>query len=251
MFDFNKKAVMVTGAGAGIGREVAFRFAKAGALVAVNARTKSAARVAEEINLHGRKAIFIQGDVSEENDAKRLLEHTVAEFGALDILVNVAGIVEGGNVEQTTLESWNRVMAVNATGTFLMCKYALPYLRKNKGVIVNTSSLVATKGIANRAAYSASKGAVLALSRAMASDYVKVGVRVNCVSPGTVDTPSLQNRIAESENKEEAMAEFISRQPMGRLGEADEIAVAILFAASGEAHFLNGANIQIDGGASI
>lgn len=251
MFDFKDKAVIVTGAGAGIGCACARQFAKAGAWVVVNSLSASAAKVAEEIQCQGGKALFIQADVSKEEEVQRLVEQAIKAFGRLDVLVNVAGIVEGGSVEETTLESWNRVMAVNATGTFLLCKYAVPYLRQSKGVIVNTSSLVATKGIAGRAAYSASKGAVLSLSRAMAADYLKDGIRVNCVSPGTVMTPSLQQRIAQSEDPESAMAAFIARQPMGRLGEAEEVATAILFAASGEAAFLDGANIQIDGGASM
>ena len=142
-------------------------------------------------------------------------------------------------------------MAVNATGVFLMSKYAMPYLRNSQGVIVNISSLVAIKGVANRAAYSASKGAVLALTKAMAADYLKDGVRVNCISPGTVLSPSLEGRIAGAADPEEAYRGFVARQPMGRLGTPEEIAAAVIFAASEEAGFMKGVNIPVDGAGSL
>ena len=244
---FEKKVVLITGAGAGIGEAAAEKYAAAGASVVVNSISKSGERVEKALAAKGYKALFVQGDISREQDAKDIVEKTVAAFGALDILVNNAGIVAGGNVEEISLEDFEHTMRVNVTGTFLMCKYAMPYLRESRGVIVNVSSVVAVKAVANRAAYSASKGAVLALSKAMAADYVKMGIRVNCICPGTVHTPSLDERIAASPDPEQAMKDFVARQPMGRLGKAEEIAQAILFASDEDASFLNGTNIVIDG----
>ncbi len=251
MFDFADKAVLVTGAGAGIGEAAALAFARDGAQVALNSVSASAEAAAKRIRARGYEAIFAKGDVSSSQEARRIVEKTAEAFGKIDIVVNCAGIVCGGNVEETDLDTWNRTMEVNVTGTFLVCKYAMPYLRRTKGVIVNISSLVAVKGIANRAAYSASKGAVLSLSKAMAADCIRDGVRVNCVCPGTVLSPSLQGRIDSEPDPEQAMKNYVSRQPLGRLGTPEEIAAAILFAASSEAGFLDGAVIQIDGAGSL
>lgn len=251
MFDFAGKVVLITGAGAGIGESAAEAYGRDGAKVVVNSQSESAKRVAENLVREGYEAVFVQADVSDEEQVKGLIAKTVERFGKLDIVVNCAGVVCGGNVEETDLAAWNRTMNINSTGTFLVCKYALPHLKKTKGVIVNISSLVAVKGIANRVAYSASKGAVLALSKAIAADYIKDGVRVNCICPGTVLSPSLQGRIDSEPDPEAAMRNYVSRQPMGRLGRPEEIATAILFASCEEAGFLDGALIQIDGAGSL
>ena len=248
---FEKKVVLITGAGAGIGKAAAEKYAAVGAKVAVNSVSGSGQKVADALAAEGYDVLFVQGDISKAEDAQSMVDRTVEKFGRLDILVNNAGIVAGGNVEEISLEDFERTMQVNVTGTFLMCKYAMPYLRKSRGVIVNVSSVVAVKAVANRAAYSASKGAVLALSKAMAADYLKMGIRVNCICPGTVHTPSLDDRIAASPDPEQAMRDFVARQPMGRLGEAEEIAAAILFASNEDAAFLNGTNIVIDGSMSM
>ncbi len=142
-------------------------------------------------------------------------------------------------------------MTTNVKSVFLTSKLALPYLRDRHGVIVNISSTVAIKGVANRAVYSASKGAVLSLSRSMAAEYVREGVRVNCVCPGTIETPSFHDRVSASADPEKAMEDFIARQPMGRLGTPEEIAQAILFAASPDVTFMTGANIVVDGAMTL
>lgn len=251
MFDFTGKVVFITGAGAGIGAECARMFAIAGADVILNSMSVSSEAVAESIRKQGGKAMALCGDVSREEDVRRMFTQIEEHFDTLDVLVNCAGVVSQGNVEETGLEVWERTMAVNATGTFLTSRYALPYLKKSHGVIINISSLVAIKGVKNRAAYSASKGAVLALTKAMAADYLKDGVRVNCISPGTVMSPSLEGRIASEADPEAAYQNYVSRQPMGRLGKPEEIAAAILFAASSEAAFMDGVNIPVDGAGSL
>lgn len=251
MFDFKDKRVLITGAGAGIGAAAARAFSREGALLGLNSITASARHVANELIRAGGQAVFLPADVSRAEQVKDMAGQMEKTFGGIDIVVNCAGIVSGGNVEETDEETWNRTMAINVTGIFLVCKYTLPSLRRSRGVIVNISSVTAVKGIVQRAAYSASKGAVLSLSRAMAADYIKDGVRVNCVSPGTVISPSLESRIASESDPEAAYQRFVSRQAMGCLGRPEEIASAILFCAAQEAEFMNGANVIIDGAASL
>jgi len=198
------------------------------------------------------QGIYIQGDVSITADARRIVEETVKAFGRIDILVNNAGIVLPGRVDNISEEDWDRTIAVNLKGVYLVSKYTIPEMRKiGGGVIVHNASVVAIKGVKERGAYTASKGGVLALTKAMAADYLSENIRVNCVCPGTTYTPSLERRIQAFADPEKARVDFIARQPMGRLGKDEEIAAAILFAASDEAAFMTGANIAIDGGMTI
>jgi NAD(P)-dependent dehydrogenase (short-subunit alcohol dehydrogenase family) len=240
------KAAIITGAGAGIGEATAILLAKEGSSVCCADLTDSGLKVAKKIKDSGGNAIFVQGDVSKAEDVKRIIDKTIETYGRLDILFNNAGIVFGGRIDNTSIEDWDKTMAVNVRGIYLMSKYAFPHLKKTKGTIINTASSVALKGVKDRAAYTASKGAVLALTRAMAMDYMEDGIRVNCISPGTTDTPSFRERVAQSENPEEARRQLILRQPMKRLGKPEEIADAVLFLASNE--FCTGTNLSVDGG---
>jgi len=252
MESFREKVVLVTGAGAGIGRAAAEKFAEAGAMVCVNSISESALETMNHITKKGQLSFFSQGDVSKETDARRIVEETVNRFGGLDILLNCAGIVLGGNIEETSAADWELTMSTNITSVFLVSKFAVPHLRaRGGGGIVNVSSVLAVKGVVNRAAYTASKGAVLSLTKAMAADYLKDRIRVNCICPGTIHTPSLDRRIAASPDPRKAQEDFIARQPMGRLGKAEEVATAILFAAGDEASFMNGTSIIIDGAMSL
>jgi NAD(P)-dependent dehydrogenase (short-subunit alcohol dehydrogenase family) len=250
---FEKKVVLITGAGVGIGRAAAVRFAKEGAKVAVNSVTPAnGGETLRLVQAAGGAGIYIQGDVSKDADARRMVEETVKAFGRIDVLVNNAGIVLPGRIDNTSEEDWDRTMAVNLKGPFLVSRHAIPEMQKaGGGVIVNTSSVVALKGVKERAAYTASKGGLLALTKAMAADYIGDKIRVNAVCPGTTYTPSLERRIQAFADPEKARADFIARQPMGRLGTDEEIASAILFAAADESGFLNGAGIAIDGGMTI
>ncbi len=249
--DFTNKAVLVTGAGAGIGQVAAVLFAKAGARVAIN--TLNAGRGAKTLDMvkkaGARDAVFLQGDVSSSADAKRLVEDTVKAFGRIDVLVNNAGIVAPGRVDNTAEDDFDRTMAVNVKGLFLLSQHAVRHmLKQGGGVIVNNGSSAALKGVKDRAAYSASKGAVVSLTRAMAADHMKDNIRVNCVCPGTTLTPSLEARIGAFADPVAAKKDFVARQPMGRLGTPEEIANAILFLAWDGNGFMNGAVVSVDGG---
>jgi len=250
--EFNNKVVLITGAGVGIGRAAAIMFAKSGARVCINSLTpKNGEETLRKVKEYG-ECIYVQGDVSLDEDAKRIVKKTIDAFGRIDILVNNAGIVLPGRIDNTLEADWDRTMAVNLKGTYLVSKYVVLQMKKqNGGTIVNNASVAAVKGLKDRAAYTASKGGIASLTKQMAADYLTDHIRVNCVCPGTTETPSLMNRINAFSDAEKARQDFIDRQPMKRLGTEDEIATAILFAASDEAGFMNGSIIMIDGGMTI
>ncbi|MFX0102057.1 MAG: SDR family NAD(P)-dependent oxidoreductase [Candidatus Hodarchaeota archaeon] len=240
------KVAIITGAGAGIGEATAVLFSKEGARVCCNSLSDSAKKVVSKINEAGGNALFVQGDVSIEDDAKKIIDETVKKYGKIDILYNNAGIVVGGSVENCSIADFDRCMAVNIRGIFLCSKFAIEHLRKTKGTIINCASSVSWKGVKNRAAYTASKGAVLSMTRAMAMDHLEDGIRINAICPGTTDTPSLTVRLSKMDDPERARREFIARQPMKRLGRAEEIAEGVLFLATNE--FSTGSSLTIDGG---
>lgn len=246
------KVAVITGASVGIGQSVAESFAQEGARVVINSQSDRGAAIAERIVASGGTAAFVQGDVTQPEDATRIVDQTVKAFGRLDILINNAGIVLPGTVDNTSIEDWDQTIAVNVRGVFLMSKAAIQQmLKQGTGVIVHNASIAGVKGLKDRAAYCASKGAVVALTKAMAIDYVDKNIRVNCVNPGTTLTPSLQDRIDAFDDPVAAKQMFISRQPMGRLGEPQEIADGILYLASDESSFVTGAILNIDGGLTV
>jgi len=245
-----EKVAVITGAGAGIGEATALLFAKEGAKVCCNSISGSALKIVEKIKKAGGKAIFIQADVSKEEDAKRIINKTLEAYEKIDILFNNAGIVLGGSLDTISTEDFDRTMAVNVRGIYLVSKYAIPYLKKTKGTIINNASSVAFKGVPNRAAYAASKGAVLSMTRAMAADYLNDEIRVNAICPGTTDTPSLADRIRRIGGDYIKVKQgYIDRQPLKRLGKPEEIAEEVLFLALNK--FCTGISLLIDGGMTM
>jgi NAD(P)-dependent dehydrogenase (short-subunit alcohol dehydrogenase family) len=244
------KVCIVTGGGSGIGRATALLFAREGArLLIADKRGASAEAVAAECRRDGGHALGNETDVARVDDVRRMIETTVDEFGRLDVLVNNAGYGIAGSVLETDEDAWDALMAVNVRGVFLCSKYAIPAMKKNGGgAIVNTASVVAQVGISNRAAYCASKGAVAALTRAIAIDHVRDGIRCNAVAPGTIDTPYFQEILQKNPDPAAARQALAARQLMGRMGTPDEIAAGILFLASDESRFATGTILTLDGG---
>ena len=231
---------IVTGAGSGMGQATTRLFAAEGASVLAVARSDSAKAVA------GGPVQGARCDVADESAVATLFEEFDGGLGPrLDVLVNCAGVGSFTTTPDTSLETWESVFAVNVRGVFLMCRAALPRLRKPGGAIVNVASVAGHVGIPSRAAYCASKGAVLAYTRALAIDHVDEGIRVNSVSPGTTDTAWI-DRVVEEEG--EAREDLVARQPLGRLGSADEMAEAILHMAQPASGFTTGSDLVVDGG---
>ncbi len=247
------KVAVITGAGAGIGRACCLLFAAEGAkVVAIDLEPATLSSVVEDVRRIGGLILAIQADVSRAADVERVVSAASERFATVHILFNNAGIVPRGKVHETTEEDWDRTMAVNVKSMYLMSHAVVPiFLKRGGGVILNTSSATALRSVVDRAAYSASKGAVLALTKSMAIDYVRDGIRVNCLCPGTIDTPSLHQRLAAFADPEEARKQFVARQPMGRLGTAEEVAKAALFLVSDDAGFVTGSIFSIDGGFTV
>ncbi|MGE8941626.1 SDR family oxidoreductase [Leptospira interrogans] len=244
------KSCIITGGGSGIGRAACLMFAKEGArLVIADKRKDQAQSVADECVKLGAKAIALEVDVTKSADAKRMVDETVKAYGRLDVLLNNAGYGIAGNVVETDEDAWEALMAVNVRGVYLCTKFAIPAMAANGGgSIVNTASVVAAVGIKDRAAYCASKGAVAALTRAVAIDHVAQGIRCNAISPGTINTPYFEDILAKSPNAAEILQGLKDRQLMRRLGTPDEIAAGMLFLASDESSFATGTILTIDGG---
>ncbi|MCX7942117.1 MAG: SDR family oxidoreductase, partial [Dictyoglomaceae bacterium] len=228
-------------------------FAERGAKVAVNDVSEERGReTVEIIKNNGGEAIFIIGDISISSEAERVVKETVDALGRLDILVNNAGIVLAGKVDNTSEEDFDKTMAINVKGPFLLSKYAVQQMkRQGGGVIVNVSSEAGLKGIPDRFAYSVSKGALISLTKSIAMDYAKENIRANCVCPGTTYTQGLAERLKKLPNPDEVLKQMAERRPLGRLGREEEIAFAILFAACDEAAYMTGSIINIDGGALL
>ncbi len=249
---FEKRVAVITGAGSGIGQATALQLASEGARVVVGDYNLEAAQetVARINQADGQpQAAACKVNVTSAAEAEALINFTLETFGRLDILINNAGIGVPGTVLTTSEDDWDRIMAVNVKGIFQCSRYAIPrMIEQGGGTIVNVSSIAAIVAVVDRAAYGASKGAVLSLTKAMAADHVKDNIRVNCVCPGTIDTPWVDRMVASYDDPEEARRKMVARQPVGRLGTPDEIAGAILYLASDQAGFATGSALILDGG---
>jgi NAD(P)-dependent dehydrogenase (short-subunit alcohol dehydrogenase family) len=252
MFELTGKVAVVTGAGSGIGAAIARVFAARGAHVAVVDRDEPNARqVADEIRGNGGAASPHGCDVSQPGQVEALFQSLSAAHARIDVLVNNAGIAHIGTVETTTPEDMDRLYRVNVLGVYLCARAVVPImLRQGGGVILNMCSVAALVGILDRFAYSMTKGAVLTMTRSIAIDYVKRGIRCNCICPGRVHTPFVDGYLAKNyPGREQEMMRVLSEyQPIGRMGRPDEIAQLALYLCSDEASFITGAAYPIDGG---
>jgi len=249
---FSGKTAIVTGGGSGIGRAASLGLAREGATVVIADKHAAAAmETVDAIRHEGGAAAFIEMDVTNEEQIKGMIQTTLKQFGSLDILVNNAAMVMTKIVEDTTADEWDRIFQVNTRSVFLCSKYALPALRTAKGRIVNVASLNGVIGQKGNTAYSATKGAVIAMTKAMAVDYASEGIRINCVCPAGVATPLFEQWLASVDDAELAHADQAQSHLLGYIASPEEIAKVILFLASEDASFMTGQAVIVDGGASL
>jgi NAD(P)-dependent dehydrogenase (short-subunit alcohol dehydrogenase family) len=247
------KVSIITGSGGGMGRVAALRFAAEGSLVVVADNQKAAAEeTVRLVRAAGGEATPITVDISVEADARAMVDLAVRKYGRLDVLYNNAGIMPEADhsVTDTPVEAWDQVMAVNVRGVYLACKYAIPrMIEGGRGSIINVSSFVAILGCSvPQDAYTASKGAVLALTRSLAVQFARQGIRTNAILPGPVETPLLMDWLVKDESAKKIR---LARNPTGRFGKPDEVVSLAVYLASDESAWTNGASMVIDGGISV
>lgn len=244
------KAALITGGNSGIGQATALLFAREGARVAITGRDEARGReAAQAIEQAGGEALFLRSDVRAAGECCAAVETTLARFGRLDILFNNAGVFYPRNVVDCTEAEWDLTVDVSLKGTFLMSKYALPHMiAQGGGIIVNCGSGWGLVGGDRAAAYCAAKGGVVLLTKAMAIDHARQGIRVNCVCPGDVDTPMLPADAQARGMKWEDYLASAADRPMGRIGLPEEIARAVLFLSTDDSSFMTGAALVVDGG---
>jgi len=244
------KTALITGGAGGIGRATALLFAREGATVSiVDLNQEAGEKVVREIASAGGRAIFEFADVTCAADCRRVVERTVREFGGVDVLFNNAGIIRRASVVEISEEDWDAVMAVNVKSIFLMCREVIPIMIAAKGgSIINTASGWGLAGGARAAAYCASKGAVVLMTKAMAIDHGRQNIRVNCICPGDTDTAMLRSEARQLGEPEDRFLRESANRPLGRMGRPEEIARAALYLASDAASFVTGTAVVVDGG---
>lgn len=245
-----ERVAIITGSTGGIGRGAAKVFAREGARVVVNGRDAVRGRaVLEEVRELGAEAIFVQADVSRADDVRRLVETTLQTFGRIDILYNNAGVwdkARDGSVVDISESDWDELIALNLRSVYLTCKYCIPHMvAQGRGVIINTSSIVALFGLGDRHAYCAAKGAIISLTKCIAAKFGHMGVRANVILPGSVRSGMVTEEMLQDPD---VVRDWITVCPVPRVGEPEDIAYAAVYLASDEASFVTGACLVVDGG---
>jgi NAD(P)-dependent dehydrogenase (short-subunit alcohol dehydrogenase family) len=238
------KVAFITGYGSGLGRAIAVVYAREGAAVAGTSRSEAKGQeTAKLIEKEGGRTLFRAGDVRDSSRMEAVVKETIGAFGGIDIVVNSAGIRTNGSLTDITEEEWDRTLDTNLKGVFIVSRLAVPVMiKRGGGVILNIAARSGIAGQAGRAAYCASKGGVITLTEAMAMDYAAHRIRVNCICPGPTKTPMVDTSTPER------MARYARRVPLGRIGDAEDIAYAALYLASGEASLVTAAILPVDGG---
>jgi meso-butanediol dehydrogenase / (S,S)-butanediol dehydrogenase / diacetyl reductase len=248
--ELSDSVALVTGAGSGIGRAIVVLFAREGAKVVVaDVSEADGKNTVDLIKKEGGDAFFVLGDVSKPASVKMMVEKTVERYGRLNVLVNNAGVESTGSVVDVTEENWDRVIDINLKGTFLCSKYCTPrIIEGGGGAIINIASVLGLIGSKGEAAYCASKGGIISLTRAMALDFASDNVRVNCICPGSVLTPTFKRVMMTSGDYDAAFARNLEKIPLRRVAAPEEIAQAALFLASKRSSYITGTALVIDGG---
>ena len=244
------RVALVSASASGIGQAIAELFAAEGAsIIGVDVDEKGGKATTEKIRSQGGRGIFHRGDVGSEADVRAAVEAGQREFGKIDVLANIVGIASEAPCHKMELSDWDRIIRVNLTSMFLACKYVLPgMIARKHGSIVNMSSVQGLLGLAGYPHYAASKGGVISLTRQLAREYASSGIRVNCIAPGTIDTPLNLQVLERAENPEALRAAWVKMHPLGRLGTPLEVAYGALYLASDESSWVTGQCLVIDGG---
>lgn len=247
------KVAIITGAARGIGRGIALRFAKEGAKVGVvDLDVAQCQAVVDDIKAAGCDGLALGADITDETQVEYAVTKLHEQFGVVNVLVNNAAVMPAGPLHLTSPADFDRCIAVNLRGTYLMCRAVIPgMLEIGKGSIIHMSSVTGILGLPGLAAYSATKAGLSGLARAMSTDYARQGIRVNAVAPGTIDSPMLHDFLAAQQNPEPLRQQFDDMHPIGRVGQIDEVASVFVFLASDESSFVTGATYTVDGGLSV
>ncbi len=247
------KVALVTGAARGIGRGIALKFAQEGARVGVLDLDEAACQmVVDEIEAGGGTAIALGADVAVVDEVAEAVTKVRSTFGPINVLVNNAAVMPTGRLHETSPADFDRCVAVNLRGAYLVSRAVIPQMMElGQGSIIHMASVTGVLGLPGLAIYSATKGALIALARAMSTDYARLGIRVNSVSPGTIDSPMLHDFLAAQSNPEALRRAFDEMHPVGRVGTIEEVANVFVFLASDESSFVTGANYTVDGGLSV
>lgn len=248
----SNRVALVTGAGMGIGKAIAALFSQEGArVIAVDVNQSAGSETEQEIRGAGGECLFFKADVSDESQVESAVRTGSQRFGPVDVLLNVAGIAHEAPAHLLKLQNWQRILDVNLTGMFLCAKHVLPgMLEMKRGAIVNITSVQALFGFPGYPHYAASKGGIISMTRQMAREYASAGIRVNCIAPGTVDTPMNVHVLERAPDPKQLRAAWDKMHPLGRIGQPIDVAQGALFLASDESSWITGQCLSIDGGVS-